>query len=58
MDGKVLTGVFEEPLATRADEWVDTHDAARPSAAPAPALPENVDEQMLEHLRSLGYIGQ
>jgi predicted AlkP superfamily phosphohydrolase/phosphomutase len=54
MDGKVLTSMFTPSLARRAVSRVATHDD------PADVKPEHVespvDDEALEHLRSLGYI--
>ena len=57
MDGHVLTGIFDEALARRPDAVVDTPAGPGAAAKAEPALPADIDEKLLEHLRSLGYIG-
>jgi len=65
MDGHVLTSMFEDDVAARKDELVETWDTGRrDEAAPnaqqeekPAAPPADVDKKVLEHLRSLGYIG-
>jgi len=59
MDGKVLDALFAEPIAGRTPAMVASHDEEGSPTDPsgeAEALPEAVDEKVLEHLRSLGYI--
>ncbi|MFN2378287.1 MAG: alkaline phosphatase family protein [Candidatus Binatia bacterium] len=59
MDGRVLGEIFEGPTAERQVAFLDSHDGADPAAAAAETgkAPADVDEKVLEHLRSLGYIG-
>ncbi len=58
MDGRVLRDMFDGELAGRPDRTIDTWDTAGTGAGASPELPADVDQKMLEHLRSLGYIGQ
>lgn len=58
MDGHVLTGIFDESVASRPDARVDTWDTEGPATAPETQVPADVDKKVLEQLRSLGYIGQ
>lgn len=58
MDGRVLTGLFEEPLASRADAKIPTWDQDREDRPAEQAPPKEVEDKVLEHLRSLGYIDQ
>lgn len=58
MDGRVLKQIFAEPMASRDVATIDTWDTAPAGAAPAAEVPAEVDEKVLEHLKSLGYIGQ
>jgi predicted AlkP superfamily phosphohydrolase/phosphomutase len=58
MDGHVLTSIFDASVASRPDARVDTWDVASGAAAPEAEVPSEVDEKVLEQLRSLGYIGQ
>jgi predicted AlkP superfamily phosphohydrolase/phosphomutase len=54
MDGRVLTGLFDEPPAVAT---VETWDSAAAASEPEPELPSAMQKETLEHLRSLGYIG-
>jgi len=58
MDGHVLTGVFDESVASRPDARVDTWDKDGPAPTAEAQVPADVDSKVLEQLRSLGYIGQ
>lgn len=58
MDGHVLTAVFDEAVASRPDARVDTWESEGEQKAPEAQVPAQVDEKVLEQLRSLGYIGQ
>lgn len=58
MDGRVLTDLFVDSIAKRPDAQIDTYDSPDQAATPEEQLPDDVDDQVLEHLRSLGYIGQ
>ena len=58
MDGHVLQQVFEPAIATRPVAYVDTWDTPASGADRETPLPPEVDRKMLEHMRSLGYIGQ
>ena len=53
-DGKVLTNLFTPAFAQRPVATVPTHDD--PEQKPVEQTESKVDEQALEHLRSLGYI--
>jgi predicted AlkP superfamily pyrophosphatase or phosphodiesterase len=54
MDGKVLTNLFTPAFARRPVVTVPTYDD--PEQKPVEQTESKVDEQALEHLRSLGYI--
>jgi len=57
MDGTVRTDFFEDSLAEREIERIKTYDKTDAAAAPGPAPMEPaVENKVLEHLRSLGYI--
>jgi predicted AlkP superfamily phosphohydrolase/phosphomutase len=56
MDGRVLTDIFEHPRETI--ETVETWDTAPIKAEAEPELPAAMEKETLEHLKSLGYIGQ
>jgi predicted AlkP superfamily phosphohydrolase/phosphomutase len=58
MDGRVLTDVFDEKLAKRPDETIESWDSGRAVSGPEPEIPAAVDKKVLEHLESLGYIGK
>ncbi len=58
MDGHVLQQAFEPAIATRPVAYVDTWDTPASGADRETPLPPEVDRKMLEHMRSLGYIGQ
>lgn len=53
MDGRVLEEIF---TARRPVSMIETYDTAADTAEPSPELPPDVDEKVLEHMRSLGYI--
>jgi len=57
MDGHVLGDMFQGELAARQDALIETWDNGPTAGAASPALPADVDQKVLEHLRSLGYIG-
>jgi predicted AlkP superfamily phosphohydrolase/phosphomutase len=54
MDGRVIQGLFTPTFASRPVETVPTYDDA--SDAPQEHVTSPVDDQALDHLRSLGYI--
>lgn len=56
MDGRVLTGIFDEKAAARPLETVDTFEQGDSAGEGGAELPAEVDKKVLEHLRSLGYI--
>lgn len=56
LDGRVLKHVFEEPIADRADQTIATYDTAPAAPEAAPELPADIDQKMIEHMKSLGYI--
>jgi hypothetical protein len=58
MDGHVLTDIFDESVAKRPDEIIESWDTGIAPSGPEPQIPAAVDKQVLEHLQSLGYIGQ
>ncbi len=58
MDGRVLKQIFEEPIAGRDVASIDTWDTAPAAGGAEAEVPSEVDEKVLEHLKSLGYIGQ
>lgn len=58
MDGHVLKQIFTQPLAGREVASIDTWDTAPVAAAAEGDVPADVDQKVLEHLKSLGYIGQ
>ena len=58
MDGRVLKDLFAGELAARADRVIDTWDTAGTGTEASPEIPADVDQKMLEHMRSLGYIDQ
>ncbi len=57
MDGRVLTQLFDETAAKRPDETIETYDDGTTRQSDSDALPSDVDQKVLEHLKSLGYIG-
>ena len=57
LDGHVLRELFVEEIANRADATIESYDAPATAGAPDPGPPAEVDTKVLEHLRSLGYIG-
>ena len=58
MDGRVLTDILDEHMARRPEETIESWDTGRVEAVAEPEVPAEVDEKVLEHLKSLGYIGQ
>jgi predicted AlkP superfamily phosphohydrolase/phosphomutase len=54
MDGRVLKRLLTKPYASRRVKTVPTHDD--PSAVAETHVESPVDDQALDHLRSLGYI--
>lgn len=62
LDGKVLTSIFDKDLAEKPDTIIETWDSgsapADEPAAEEEEAPTAVDEKVLEHLQSLGYIGK
>jgi predicted AlkP superfamily phosphohydrolase/phosphomutase len=55
MDGRPLTAMFE---AAREDDVVESYDTGTAKPSGEQELPAAVDEKVLEHLKSLGYIGE
>jgi len=58
MDGRVLTDIFDEPIASRPVQTIDSWDTAQAKESPEIQIPAEVDQKRLEHLKSLGYIGE
>ncbi|HEY2775921.1 MAG TPA: alkaline phosphatase family protein [Candidatus Binatia bacterium] len=58
MDGHVLSSIFEDSVAQRPDETIDTWDTPGSGPPASPEVPAAIDDKIREHLKSLGYIGQ
>ena len=57
MDGRVLTELLVEDAASRPVARVETHEKGPPPAKRPGPIPSDTDKDVIERLRSLGYLG-